>query len=75
MWTVRLLQHRFSLPPDLVDVHVTAKSERDLGIREERSEHLLDALLAAQGKSIHDGAPHYDQVRMPSYVSFQTSTG
>ena len=61
MWTVHLLQHCISLAPYLVDVPIAAESERDLGICEERSEHLLDALLAAQGKSIRDGAPHYDQ--------------
>jgi hypothetical protein len=34
------------------EVPVATEFERDLGIRSKRSERLLDALLAAQGKSI-----------------------
>jgi hypothetical protein len=63
------------LPLDLVKVPVgpvAAKFERDLNMREEHSEHLL---LAAQGKAIYDRVLYYDQERMSSHVSFQTSTG
>ena len=58
MWGIHLLEHRFSLPPDLIEVLIAAESERDLGICEQRSEHLLYTLLAAKGKSINDRAPH-----------------
>src|SRR6266850_1837006 len=40
---------------------VTTESERDLSICEQSAKHLLNLLLAAQGKSIHDRPPHYYQ--------------
>jgi hypothetical protein len=73
MWGIRPLQHSFSLPPDLIDVLISAESERDLGICEQRSECLLDTLLAAQSESIHDRAPHYDHGSHHRYLSFQNS--
>ena len=67
MWTIGLLQHSIFLFPDLFDVPIAAEPERDLGTREERSEHLL----AAQGK------PPQPRKKAVAYqrFSFQTSTG
>ena len=56
-----------SLFPDLIDVPIAAEPERDLGIREERSE----LLLAAQGKTLR---PRKNAVAYQRF-SFQTSTG
>ena len=44
---------------------VATESKRDPGVREE---HLFEAHLLAQGKSIHDGAPHYDQKKESSQL-------
>jgi hypothetical protein len=75
LWGIRLLEHSFSLPPDLIEVLIAAESERDLGIREQRSEHLLYALLTAKGESIHDRTPHYDGPSSTRRdVSFKTPT-
>jgi hypothetical protein len=63
MWGIPLLEHSFPLPPDLIEVLMAAESERDLSFCEQPSEHLLYALLAAKGKSIHDRTPHYDGPR------------
>jgi hypothetical protein len=67
MWTIRLLQHCFSLTPDLIDIPVAARSECDLGIHEERSGHLL----AAQGKPPQ---PRKNVIARQRF-SFQTSSG
>ena len=48
LWDIRLLEHRFSLPPDFVGVLIAAESERDLGLCEQRSEDLY-VLLASKG--------------------------
>jgi len=68
-----LLQHSFLFTPDLIDTLVATEPKRDLSIREESAQHLLDTLLAAQGKSIHDRTPHYQQdIGSQSFQSFRT---
>ena len=67
-----LRQHSFPFTPDLINTLVATESERDLSIRKESPEHLLDTLLATQGKSVHVRTPHYhqDECRRASVVSY-----
>ena len=57
MWDMRLLEHSFSLPPDLIEVLIAAKSEHDLGIGEQASEHLLTSSSPPMASPYMTGRP------------------